>query len=83
MQEGMLWFDNDQKASLAAKVKRAAEYYRNKYGQTPNLCFLHPSMLTGGADQKTTLELRPSISMMPNHFWLGVGKESHAKNITR
>ncbi len=47
MNIGMLWFDNDPKADLAVKIKRAAQYYRNKYGKTPTLCFVHPSMLPG------------------------------------
>ena len=45
MYTGMLWFDNDAKAELKLRVERAAEYYRRKYGQQPNLCFVHPSML--------------------------------------
>ena len=45
MYTGMLWFDNDAKSELKLRVERAAEYYRRKYGQQPNLCFVHPSML--------------------------------------
>jgi hypothetical protein len=45
MNVGMLWFDNDPRAALEAKVARAAAYYRNKYGSAPNLCFVHPTML--------------------------------------
>ena len=88
MEEGMLWFDNDKKADLDVKIERAVEYYQNKYGDNPNLCFVHPSMLAGnGTAPKTKkrgnnahqppnegIELRPSPSMMPNHFWLGVGQ---------
>ena len=45
MNIGMLWFDNDPKAELTTKVERAAVYYLNKYGKSPNLCFVHPTML--------------------------------------
>lgn len=45
MNIGMLWFDNDSKASLDAKIERAVSYYRAKYGRAPTLCFVHPSML--------------------------------------
>jgi hypothetical protein len=48
MNVGMLWFDNDIKAELAAKVERAASYYRKKYGIAPTVCFVHPSMLANG-----------------------------------
>jgi hypothetical protein len=44
MNLGMLWFDNDPKVTLEIKVQRAAAYYRHKYGKTPTLCFVHPTM---------------------------------------
>ena len=44
MNLGMLWFDNDPKVPLDIKVERAAAYYRHKYGKTPTLCFVHPTM---------------------------------------
>ena len=49
MNVGMLWFDNDPKVDLEAKIERAADYYRSKYGKKPTLCFVHPSMLIVGA----------------------------------
>ena len=48
MKIGMLWFDNDPKSNLDLKIERAATYYRNKYGCSPTLCFVHPSMLRNG-----------------------------------
>ncbi len=45
MNIGMLWFDNDPRTALTAKVNRAADYYRQKYGLVPDLCLVHPSML--------------------------------------
>ena len=48
MNTGMLWFDNDPKTALAAKIERAVNYYRHKYGRDPNLCLIHPSMLPPG-----------------------------------
>lgn len=84
---GMLWFDNDRKSDLDTKVARAAEYYRKKYGKTPTLCFVHPSMLpaAGDADGKSGkpegeeeslkaggLTVRRMSTVLPNHLWLGV-----------
>lgn len=45
MNAGMLWFDNDPKTALTAKIERAVDYYKHKYGRDPNLCLIHPSML--------------------------------------
>ena len=72
MNIGMLWFDNDAKTDLAGKIQRAKNYYQQKYGQTPNLCFVHPSMLPPSPPVDAGLEVRTTRSVLPNHFWLGV-----------
>lgn len=72
MDIGMLWYDNDKNSDLKTKVTRAADYYRQKYGQTPNLCFVHPSMLVNTVWQGNGIELRTDQTVRPNHFWLGV-----------
>jgi len=48
MKIGMLWFDNDPKADLLVKIGRASSHYEKKYGQKPNLVFVHPSMTPRG-----------------------------------
>ena len=74
MDKGMLWFDNDPKDSLDVKARRAATYFREKYGQTPTLCKVHPSMMpVEGAEYWVGLmEIRGDASMLPHHFWIGV-----------
>ena len=49
MHTGMLWFDNTPNITLKTRIEKAAEYYRKKYHQQPNLCLIHPSMM--GKDQ--------------------------------
>jgi hypothetical protein len=71
MNIGMLWFDNDNKIDLAGRIQRAADYYRTKYGSEPNVCFVHPSMVSAPAEN-LSVELHTSKSVLPNHFWLGV-----------
>jgi len=79
MNIGMLWYDNDHKSELKAKVQRAASYYQNKYGTRPNICFVHPSMIasTGSDNGDITIKsgeiiIQTSTSVLPNHFWIGV-----------
>jgi hypothetical protein len=85
MNVGMLWFDNDPKTDVADKVERAATYYQQKYGQTPTVCFVHPSMLPGQGVKidvtgfprskgPTSVEIRPHRSVAPNHFWIGINQ---------
>ena len=79
MNIGMLWFDNDPKSEIDAKIERASVYYRKKYGKVPNVCFVHPSMLNLPATsngknliKSGSIEVRISPTIRPNHFWIGV-----------
>jgi hypothetical protein len=86
MDIGMLWFDNDKGADLNIKVTRAAQYYEKKYGQMPNLCFVNPCMVAtngnGNGSQpgskviktSTGVEIRESVTLLPNHFWIGINR---------
>jgi hypothetical protein len=76
MNVGMLWYDNDPRTALTAKVARAADYYRRKYGLIPDLCLVNPSMLSGprpdqveGYDGKVAI--RPNRLIQPGHLWIG------------
>ena len=71
MNIGMLWFDNDPKVDLSSKITRAADYYQKKYGQVPDLCYVHPSMLKESTLKPGKIEIRSNRSVLPNHFWIG------------
>ncbi len=76
MNVGMLWFDNDPRTALVAKVERAADYYRQKYGFNPDLCMVHPSMLPekrseAGEAHSGKVVLRPNRAILPGHLWIG------------
>ena len=58
MKIGMLWYDNDPKKTLEAKIQGAVEYYAKKYGKTPNLCYVHPLMLVNGTVTSNGIEIR-------------------------
>mgnify|MGYP000968553987 CR=1 FL=1 len=72
MDTGMLWFDNDPQSDLQSKVNRAAAYYRKKYGKSPNMCFVHPSMMTQVKLEIGTIATYPNPSVIPHHFWIGI-----------
>lgn len=77
MSIGMLWFDNDPKATLVEKVARAAKYYQDKYGKAPNRCYVHPSMKTDRMFESVDgVEIHTNRSVLPNHFWVGIHHES-------
>ena len=73
MHTGMLWFDNDPAVNLAAKVQKAAAYYRRKYGRPPDLCLVNPGMMDGKGKSIAIvgLTVRPYRSVLPGHLWIG------------
>jgi hypothetical protein len=75
MNIGMLWFDNDPQTDLVSKVDRAATYYNKKYGKSPDLCFVHPSMVTQAKLKANGIEIRSSGQVLPHHFWIGLDKK--------
>jgi hypothetical protein len=84
MKTGLLWFDDDTSKDLEEKVRRAAAHYERKYGQSPTLCFVHPSALNGNGNgsgddsnlQTGGVEVRSGRTILPDHFWLGVAEQS-------
>ena len=74
MEIGMLWYD-DTKKELSEKVARAVEFYKSKYGATPTLCFVNPSMLKEAElTESGGVQVRPARTVLANHFWVGVGE---------
>jgi hypothetical protein len=71
MHTGMLWFDNSQTA-LNTKIQKAVDYYHKKYGRTPDLCLVHPSMLKNEAFKEDKITVRPYRPVLPGHLWIGV-----------
>ncbi len=67
----MLWFDDEKDTVLAEKVRRAAAYYRNKYGRAPNTCYVHgePGTVLPPVDG---IRLYHARHILPHHLWLGV-----------
>ncbi|MDX1413083.1 MAG: hypothetical protein R3293_02775 [Candidatus Promineifilaceae bacterium] len=71
MKIGMLWLDTDSKRSLDEKVRRAVDYYADKYGQRPELCLVNKKTL--GEEKKVDrVMVQPAKNVLPGHFWLGM-----------
>jgi hypothetical protein len=71
MHTGMLWFDNSQ-STLDIKIKKAMDYYHKKYGRTPDLCLVHPSMLQDSKMDHEKITVRAYRPVLPGHIWIGV-----------
>jgi hypothetical protein len=73
---GMLWFDNDPKTDLVFKVNKAADYYRRKYGSTPNLCLVNPSMLDEKITREGKITIRSYDPVQPGCLWIGLAEKN-------
>jgi hypothetical protein len=78
MQTGLLWYDNDPRRELAVKVEEAAQRYREKFGSTPNTCYVNQAELNGQsaaiavAGMPGALRVLPARNILPHHFWIGI-----------
>ena len=42
---GMLWFDDDPKRPFGTKIDLAAQHFKTKYGNVPNVVYVHPTCM--------------------------------------
>ncbi len=98
MKTGLLWFDDDPRKGLEEKVQRAATHYERKYGHAPDLCYVHPGVLSAAlsADRQDRqvfdgndkvkkvgqVAIRSRRSVLPHHFWLGMAEDKSRKSCT-
>jgi len=74
IQEGLLWFDDDPARTTGEKIARAAQRYRQKYGHSPDVCYVHPWQLKGRGIGLSDggIQVLPAKSVLPHHFWMGM-----------
>jgi hypothetical protein len=72
MTTGLLWFDDNAKVPLATKIENAARRYRERFGRSPNVCYVHPNTLAGEPLVEGAVKVVELASVQPNHFWIGV-----------
>jgi hypothetical protein len=72
MQTGLLWFDDNPARPVSAKIERAAQRYRERFGCSPNLCYVHPRTLASARDLAVGLQIATAATVQPNSFWIGV-----------
>ena len=70
MDTGLLWFD-DSPGALSDRVRRAVEYYAQKFGRSPTLCLVNPAMLQKDDRPVAGIQVRGDLTVIPNHFFIG------------
>lgn len=72
MNIGMLWLDADEKRPFEEKVGRAVDYYREKYGRVPELCFVNPLAQPVEESRVGEVLVKSTQTVLRHHFWLGM-----------
>ncbi len=70
MNEGMLWYVNDQKRELENAIENAVDFFETKYGRVPLACYVHPDALSGEFISKDEVKVMPNEKVIKNHIWL-------------
>lgn len=72
MKTGMLWLDADSRRTFDEKVERAVDYYRQKYGATPDLCLVNTTTFTEEERNIGVVKVQRTRTVLPHHFWVGL-----------
>jgi hypothetical protein len=70
MNIGLLWHDSQHPVDLA--VKLAAARYEERFGEKPNVCYVHPTALPDGDRMVGVMSIKSSSRVLRYHFWIGV-----------
>jgi hypothetical protein len=76
MDTGLLWFDDNPKVPFASKVDSAVRRYRERFGRSPDVCYVHPQTWAAATAMPAQVQVIPSSTVRPDHFWVGVKSHS-------
>ena len=70
MREGMLWYDNTTKTDIKEKINGAVDFFKEKYGQMPKVCYVHPQSIDSEFILDKTVKVLSNDKIIKNHIWL-------------
>ena len=76
LRTALLWFDNSPSVPFGEKVNEAAEAYVDKFGRSPDICYVNPGDLPKGLTPPLGLVVEPEPSVMRHHIYIGVSGAS-------
>jgi len=81
MEIGLLWYDDTQ-MEFAAKVHQVVQRYEEKFGTSPNRCYVNPASLpkVAKAFSLNGINVVTCAAVLPNHFWVGL--EGQNRNVS-
>ncbi len=76
----LMWFDNDRKRSLRAKVEAAMERYQERFGSAPELILLNPAQ-AGAEDTIAGIPVRTTPLVSRDHFYVGTADAAERETL--
>jgi hypothetical protein len=71
MQIGLMWYDDDPRKTLDAKIEQAIARYHEKYGHAPNACYVNPAAVAI-ENRHNGMRVIPARTIRPGYLWVGV-----------
>lgn len=72
-----MYSDSSDQMTVVEKIRKYSSFYEKKYGISPDLCHLHPSLFDGIEKEERDnlgVELVADDLILRNNFWIGVEK---------
>lgn len=69
MDIGLLWHSDKPVEQV---IPLAAARFAERLGGTPNVCYVHPTVLPDGDRAVDGVLIKSSARVLKNHFWIGV-----------
>ncbi|MFB0546651.1 MAG: hypothetical protein ACETWB_07055 [Anaerolineae bacterium] len=79
MKIGWMWFDDDPERSIEEKIEQAARRYHQKFGRSPNTCYVNVLALSQDELRCGEIKVIAVSNILPHHFWLGMADSSPEK----
>jgi hypothetical protein len=76
MNIGLLWHDSQKPVDLV--VPLAAARYEQRFGESPNVCYVNPTVLPDGDRAVDGVLIKSSAQVLKFHYWLGVERGADA-----
>lgn len=69
-----VWYDDNPKKSISAKIDEAVVRYKQKYGKAPKVCMLNEKTQTEdyAGVAANGFQVLPVKHIRQNYFWIGM-----------
>lgn len=68
-----VWYDDNPKKTVSAKIDEAVLRYKQKFGKNPSVCKLNEKMQGEDLSESSVagVKVQPAKNIPQNYFWIG------------